>query len=177
MKHALLIATALTVAGCATSRTSEVVSAPTADTAAPVAEAAPVPVRNAELADFFVAADKAELALSPMAKSYRAIKDEDYAKLDQLTDAEEEAERALRLQQVEQLKSRFNRASLSPEDQLSYDLFLYRAAQAESLWPFRKQGYLFDQMNGYQSQLPAFLINIHQVSSVSDAEAYVSRLT
>ena len=36
--------------------------------------------------------------------------------------------------------------------------------------------YVFDQMNGLQSQPPAFLINIHRVSTKADAEAYVSRL-
>jgi uncharacterized protein (DUF885 family) len=35
---------------------------------------------------------------------------------------------------------------------------------------------VFDQMNGAQSELPAFLINIHRVDNKSDARAYVSRL-
>src|SRR5690606_19392375 len=37
-------------------------------------------------------------------------------------------------------------------------------------------GYVFDQMNGVQSDGPAFLINIHRVDSLADAEAYLSRL-
>jgi uncharacterized protein (DUF885 family) len=44
------------------------------------------------------------------------------------------------------------------------------------LFPFRNNGYVFDQMNGAQSQGPAFLINIHRVDNLSDAEAYVRRL-
>ena len=31
-------------------------------------------------------------------------------------------------------------------------------------------------MNGLQSQLPAFMINTHQVKSLADAEAYIARL-
>jgi uncharacterized protein (DUF885 family) len=154
--------------------------APPASIAEPItqvpAPAAPIPAKNAQLAAFFDAADKAELALSPMAKSYRAIKDADYARLDQYSDAADAEERALRQRLAADLAARFDRASLSPEDQLSYDLFLYRAARSESLWPYRKQDYVFDQMGGLQSQMPAFMINIHRVSNVEDAEAYVSRL-
>ena len=72
-----------------------------------------------------------------------------------------------------ELQQRFDRAQLSPDDQLSYDLFLSRNARAESLFPYRDYGYVFDQMNGAQSDGPAFLINIHKVGSVADAEAYV----
>jgi uncharacterized protein (DUF885 family) len=77
---------------------------------------------------------------------------------------------------VAELQNRFPRASLSPEDQLSYDLFIAQNARADAVFPYRRYGYVFDQMNGLQSQAPAFLINIHRVDSVADAEAYVSRL-
>src|ERR687890_356949 len=63
------------------------------------------------------------------------------------------------------------------EDQLSYDIFVNRGERGESIYPYRKQAYVFDQMNGAQSEGPAFLINIHKVDSVSDAEAYVSRIS
>ncbi|MGB7405789.1 MAG: DUF885 domain-containing protein, partial [Pacificimonas sp.] len=43
-------------------------------------------------------------------------------------------------------------------------------------FPFRKNSYVFDQMNGWHSDLPAFLINIHKVNDEMQAEAYVSRL-
>jgi uncharacterized protein (DUF885 family) len=44
------------------------------------------------------------------------------------------------------------------------------------IFPYRENGYVFDQMNGAQSEGPAFLINIHRVDDLSDAEAYVRRL-
>ena len=40
-----------------------------------------------ELKKFFEDYDKAELALSPISKSYRGIKDGDYGKLDEFSDA------------------------------------------------------------------------------------------
>jgi len=44
------------------------------------------------------------------------------------------------------------------------------------IFPYRENGYVFDQMNGAQSDAPAFLINIHRVDNLADAEAYVRRL-
>ena len=47
-------------------------------------------------------------------KSYRAIKDEDYGKLDQFTDAAAIANRALDQRTAEAMQARFDRAALSP---------------------------------------------------------------
>jgi uncharacterized protein (DUF885 family) len=162
------------LAGCAT--TQPMASAPEPAATPQAAAAAQIPERNAELAAFFEAADKAELALSPLAKTARGIRDEDYGRWGEYNDAAAERSRTLRLAQVEEIRRRFSRDALSPADQLSYDLFLARAEEREAMWPWRKYGYVFDQMNGAQSQLPAFLINQHQVRSVSDAEAYIARL-
>jgi uncharacterized protein (DUF885 family) len=74
------------------------------------------------------------------------------------------------------MKRRFVPASLSAESQLSYQLFEQQMERRRAAWAFRDDEYVFDQMNGLQSQLPAFLINIHRVSTKADAEAYVSRL-
>ncbi len=142
-----------------------------------MAPAVASPQKNAELATFFTEYDKAELELSPLSKSYRAIKDEDYGDLDQYTDAAANESRALDQRTAEALQSRFNRAALSPEDQLSYDLLLYRNTRSASIFPYRRNAYVFDQMNGVQAEIPAFLINIHKVESEADARAYISRLS
>ena len=142
----------------------------------PTGPVAAIPPKNLELAAFFETVDKAELATSPLSKSYRGIKDEDYDAWDEYTDEQTLAEREQGRRFAAELQQRFDRKLLSPEDQLSYDLFVYRNARSESLFPFREYGYVFDQMNGAQSEGPAFLINIHKVGSVADAEAYVSRL-
>ncbi|HVM36914.1 MAG TPA: DUF885 domain-containing protein [Sphingomicrobium sp.] len=177
MKRLILLAS-VALAACATTEQPAIAppAAAAADAQVPAEAPTPVPARSQELAAFFKAYDEAQLALSPLGKSYRGIKDEDYARWDQFTDAAQEQQRALRLRTVQELQTRFDRSRLSPEDQLSYDLFLYGNAQAERVYPFRKNGLVFDQMNGAQSSGPAFLINIHKVESVSDAEAYVSRL-
>ena len=74
------------------------------------------------------------------------------------------------------MRARFDRKNLSEADQLTYDLFENIAARSASAFSHRRNAYLFDQMNGGQSQFPAILINLHRVTDIASAEAYVSRL-
>ena len=145
------------------------------------AQPAPAPApaaatQSAALKQFFEDYDKAELALSPISKSYRGIKDGDYGKLDEFTDAAAIRNRELDQRTVEEMVRRFNRASLSAEDQLSYDLLEYRNQRSASIFPYRRLGYVFDQMNGAQADIPAFLINIHRIENEQDARDYISRI-
>ncbi len=178
LRFTLLASTAL-LAACATTTPDTLMAPPPFEAAAPVEVAPPIAApaqKNAELAAFFEQYDKAELAMSPLSKSYRAIKDGDYGKLDENTHAAAIAQRALDQRTVEALRARFDRASLNADDQLSYDLLLYRNARAGSIFPYRRNAYVFDQMNGAQADIPAFLINIHKVESEADARAYISRI-
>ena len=142
--------------------------------AAPVASAEVD--QNAAIMAFFDEYDAQQLARSPLGKSYRGIKDSDYGKWDDGSDAAEarnyEAERSA----LKEMRARFDPAKLSPENKLSYRLFEKRAARSEGAYKYNDYGYIFDQMNGAQSQIPAFLINIHRIDSKSDARAYVNRL-
>lgn len=132
--------------------------------------------QNAAIKAFFEEYDAQQLARSPLSKSYRGIKDSDYGKWDDGSDAAEarnyEAERSA----LKEMRARFDPAKLSPENQLSYRLFEKRAARSEAAYKYNDYGYIFDQMNGAQSQIPAFLINIHRIDTKSDARAYVNRL-
>jgi uncharacterized protein (DUF885 family) len=147
--------------------------------ALPLAAQVPQPApaaQSAELKQFFEDYDQAELALSPISKSYRAIKDQDYGKLDEFSDAASIRNRELDQRTADELVRRFNRASLNAEDRLSYDLLLYRNQRSASIFSYRRYGYVFDQMNGAQADIPALLINIHKVDSEADARAYISRI-
>ena len=184
IRIAFLASTALLAACAAPSATRDLDVAAT--TAASAIEAYEAPVtatstatpaaRNADLAAFYDAYDKAELAQSPQSKAYRGIKDADYGRWDEISDAAAERGRQLDLATLADMRARFPRDTLSPADQLSYDLLASAVARAEAVQPYRKNGYVFDQMNGAQSEGPAFLINIHRVDTVADAEAYVERL-
>ena len=152
------------------------ISAPTfAQTPTPAAAPAETD-QNAAIMAFFAEYDAEQLARSPVSKSSRGIKDSDYGKWDDGSDAAEarayDAERSA----LKEMKARFDPAKLSPENRLSYRLFEKRTARGEGAYKYSNYGYVFDQMNGAQSQIPAFLINIHRIDSKSDARAYVSRL-
>lgn len=43
-------------------------------------------------------------------------------------------------------------------------------------YPYRIYNYLVNQMFGMHSKVPSFLINLHQITTKSDTEAYVARL-
>ena len=155
MRRLALLTSTVLLTACATSRPDPLLTPPPAVEAATVTPvAAPEPAaKNAQLAAFFVDYDKAELALSPLAKSFRAIKDQDYGNLDQFTDAAAIANRELDQRTAEAMQARFDRASLNADDQLSYDLLLYRNARSASIFPYRRYAYVFDQMNGAQADI------------------------
>ena len=141
----------------------------------PAAMIADLPA-EASIDELFAAYEAATLALSPQTKAYRGIRDADYGKWNDPSDEAEARADALLDATLATMQARFDPAALEPQQALSYRLFEAMAARRASLRPYRDYGYIFDQMNGAQSDLPAFLINIHRVSGEADAEAYVSRI-
>lgn len=142
---------------------------------APQSPAASAPA-GADLAQFFDNYDEAQLSLSPQGKAYRGIRDADYGKWNDPSDDAEVASHTLQQATAAAMRASFDPTKLSAEEALSFELFNAQAARAERLFPFRDDEYIFDQMNGAQSQMPAFLINIHRVANVAEAEAYVERI-
>ena len=148
----------------------------TAQTTATAPTAAAEVDQNAAIATFFEEYDAQQLALSPLSKSYRGMKDSDYGRWDDFTTASEARANDAARSALKEMRTRFDPAQLTPENRLSYRLFEKRAERSEAAVKYNDYGYVFDQMNGAQSELPAFLINIHRVDNKSDARAYVSRL-
>lgn len=155
---------ALALASCATSQA----------TSENVAMVAPQP--DQELGQLFESYDAQQLALSPLSKAYRGIRDEDYDRWGDFSAVAQEREEGLLQSTAATMRASFDPAELSREDALSYRLFDAMAERSAALYPFRDYGYVFDQMRGAQSQLPAFLINIHRVDDAQSAQAYVSRI-
>jgi len=71
---------------------------------------------------------------------------------------------------------RFDRAALTPDAQLSYDLFAYNGEQALTAHHWRRNRYPVCQMRGPQRSIPQTLIDDHPIASREDAEAYILRL-
>ncbi len=146
------------------------------DAAAPAAAAQPELPAEAGIDALFAAYDAASLSQSPEGKAYRGIRDEDYGKWNDPSEEAELRADALLDRTLATMRERYDPATLAPQQALSYRLFEQLAARRASLRPYRDYGYIFDQMNGAQSDLPAFLINTHRVANVAEAEAYVSRI-
>lgn len=136
----------------------------------------PATIPDVAIRTFFEDYDRAELAASPISKSYRGIRDADYGKWDDASDAAAIAERAREDAALARLQAEFDPARLNANNALSLRLFAYAAARGSRAFAYRDNGYIFDQMNGAQSEIPAFLINIHRIDSPADAEAYIARL-
>jgi len=99
-----------------------------------------------------------------------------YDKWDDLSDASNAEDLAFAVQNLAKLKRDFDFAALDPQTQLSWKLFENDVQQNAEGFRFRFHNYPVNQMFGWHAQTPAFLINIHRIDSVSDAEAYIARL-
>lgn len=146
------------------------VSAAVADTPAHA-----VSSETAKANAFFEAAYQEDLAASPLQQSYLGIKT-DYDKWDDLSDAAAERDLERTKRQLATLEKTINYAALDAEAKISYDLFKYNAKQAIDGYRWRYHNYPLNQMFGWQSNIPAFLINVHQITDKKDAEAYIARL-
>lgn len=97
---------------------------------------------------------------------------------DELTDASLAREERMRQKLNEDYATlqRYDRASLSAQEQLSYDVlesFLGLQVRGEA-WRFHN--FPVNQMFGVQSSLPNFLSDVHQVKNAAEAEDYLVRL-
>lgn len=146
-----------------------------AQTAAPVAASPQAQSEDARLDAFFEQAYQARIALSPQQMTALGLKT-DYDKLDDVSDAAAARSLALQEAQLAQMKADFDPARLSPQSRMSWRLFEYGVQQARLSNQWRDWNFQFAANGNPTTSLPVFLINNHRISSVPDAEAYVSRI-
>ncbi|MNQ58248.1 hypothetical protein D3C85_724390 [compost metagenome] len=146
-----------------------------AQNAAPAAAAAEAQSEDARLNAFFEQAFQERIALSPQQMTSLGIKT-DYDKLDDVSDAASARSLALQEAQLARMKAGFDPAKLSAQSQLSWRLFEYGVQQARLSNQWRDWNFQFAANGNPTTSLPVFLINNHRIGSVSDAEAYVSRI-
>jgi uncharacterized protein (DUF885 family) len=174
MNRAILLFASTALLSACSAQQGDVTSASAAAAAAQTSEETADP--NKTLAEFFKEVDRQELALSPTSKSFRGVRDADYGKLDNPSDDAAAVQFRVGQDALARMEKQFGNADLDDNSKLSYRLFQYRAERSRNAFPFQNYGYNFDQMNGAQSQIPAFLINIHSVKNKDEAQAYVGRL-
>ncbi len=74
------------------------------------------------------------------------------------------------------MRKGINRAALSPQMRVSYDIFLFRNEQRLANYPFRYHNYDISHFGGPHQGIPNLLINQHRIDDVSDAKAYIARI-
>ena len=126
------------------------------------------------LSEFYEQSFDSELQNYPQQMSYLGIK-KDYDRLDDLSEKSQE-QAYQRLLKRQRAFDKYKASQLSSQDMLSYKLYKKTLESEIADYKYRHHNYPVNQMFGLQSHLPSFMINIHQVSTLSDAEAYISRL-
>lgn len=135
------------------------------------------------LFDTFV---KENLDLSPTFATSLGVDTGDRAKQKSLIDesslAAIERQQKLVASQLARLNA-FDRASVGIDDQVSYDVVLFRLKNADAdnrRYKYAGGGagnpYIICQLNGLYSSIPSFLDNQHTIETKADADAYLSRL-
>lgn len=128
-----------------------------------------------ELNDWFQEQWENEIALSPMMQTYLGDKT-DYDKWDDRSKETEEKELERSKVRLSYLKDSVNTNVLNEATKLSYRLAVQQTENEIYDFKYRLHNYPVNQMFGIHSQVPSFLINMHQITDKSDAEAYISRL-
>jgi len=115
------------------------------------------------------------LARSPMQQAYLGLKD-NADKWDDIGEARQQEDFYRRKKELADLRASFQSSALTPEGHLSYRLYEYQTERDLAHHRWRHYAYPVNQMEGWQQEIPSFLMSIHRVDAVEDAQAYIARL-
>lgn len=162
MRHALVAGLVFVLAACGT--------APDNRAGSPAASAA----ESDRLTAYLDAEFEKELQMSPEWLTSLGRK-EQYDKLDDRSEAEQDRQLEWRRKSVAEMKASFKYDLLTPDAKTSYDIWALELDRSEKQVAFRRHGYLFAR-NGVHVALPQFLMNFHRVDDRQDMEAYIARI-
>lgn len=130
---------------------------------------------DAQLTAFLDKAFEEELAMDPEQLSQLGRK-EQYGKLTDRSEAAGRKRLEWRRANVKAMKRKFDPARLGEDARTSFEMWVLELERAEERWRWRDHGYTFAR-GGDHTGLPGFMINMHPVDTLSDAEAYVARVS
>jgi uncharacterized protein (DUF885 family) len=130
---------------------------------------------TARLNAWFEVKYEEELMMSPISLTFQGRK-ERYGEIDDMSEGAEDKQLEWKRQTVAQMKSSFDYQALTDDAKLSYDLWEYQYDQALASTNFRRNHYVFTQMQGVHTFLPTLMMSFHKVDSLSDMVAFNSRL-
>ena len=100
-----------------------------------------------------------------------------YSDWNDRSDANYKREMDIAKANMDTLKLKFKLDALDEQTKLSVRLAEEELKRSEEDYKWRFHNYWLTQMGGEHADLPAFLINVHRIDSVPDAQAYISRLS
>ncbi|WP_340678258.1 DUF885 domain-containing protein [Paraglaciecola sp.] len=122
------------------------------------------------LADMF----EQDLKRSPERQSYLGYK-WDYDKWDQIDEATNDETLKISKQRLTELQG-FDKSKLNEQEQLSLAIATVDLQRKLDNDLFRHHTYIMHQFGAVHTMVPSFLINIHKVATLKDAQDYISRL-
>jgi len=128
-----------------------------------------------KLNDFFEKTYMDRLNMFPEWQGYEGIKDRN----DEWNDDSEEMrdkDFEMQLTSLQYMKDNFDYDELEEQAKVSYRLYEEEVNEAKESRQFRYHNFPVNQMFGEHTDIPSFLINVHSIDNVSDAEAYIKRL-
>lgn len=171
MRHLTLILLATTSLAACGKKTDT--AAPAVIAAAPTAEE--VAAESQRINEWFDAKFEEQLDFSPIQRTFLGEK-KDYDKIDDLSEAAQDEQLEWARASIEEMKSKFDYGKLSPEAKTSWDVWVDQYERAARANEFRRDQYVFTQMQGPQAFLPQFLIVFHKVDEPADMDAYIARI-
>lgn len=141
------------------------------------ATVATVQTEDERLSAFFDELFQRNLADSPIFQAQLGMKTERYGEWDDFSDAETVRDHEQTKADLARLRAEFDYDQLSEQSKVSYRIFEFLQERAIDDHEYRFHNYAFSTMNNPITFPVTFMQNIHRVDDVSDAEAYISRLT
>lgn len=134
-----------------------------------------IKTESAKANAYFEKTFQEEVDESPMLQTRLGIKN-DYGSWDDMSSQAEAEDLEQAKQRLNYLKDSINVKALDEATALSYKLAKQSLEDEIEDYSYRLYNYPINQMHGAHAEIPAFLINMHRVDNVEDAQAYISRL-
>jgi len=129
---------------------------------------------NERIQAWFAQKFERDLADAPEWQTVLGRKDRQH-ELDDVSEKKKLEQLKWKKQDLEELM-KFDTTLLNVQNKLSYELFKLKQEIAVNYEHFRHYNYPITHRGGIHSGFVAFMINMHQVKDLKDAEAYISRL-
>ncbi len=110
----------------------------------------------------------------PTWQTYIGLKT-NYGKLNNATEEFQLESLEISKRHLKELKE-FSYRGLTHQGQLSYKLFKKDLEEGIEGWKWRYHRFPLNQMFGYHSGLPSFMVNMHRITNLQEAQDYLSRL-